>query len=516
MVKIPNTVHEALRDEAWREATYAEYRALEKNETWEITDLPQGKRIVGCRWLFSVKHQPDGTVERLKARLVAKGYTQSYGIDYQETFAPVAKLNTIRILLSLAVNLDWPLLQLDVKNAFLNGKLEEEVYMDIPEGFRDNSTRNKVCKLKRSIYGLKQSPRAWFDRFSLVLKSHQYKQCQADHTLFTKHAADGKCVVVSVYVDDIVITGDDKEEIIRLKQFLSKEFEIKDLGSMKYFLGMEIGRSRNQISVSQRKYIIDLLKDTGMLNCKPIDTPMDPNVKLVTRGNETATDRGKYQRLVGKLIYLSHTRPDIGFSVSAVSRFMNDPSEKHMDAVFRIMRYLKGSPGTGLMFKKSSNREIEVYTDADWASDVMDRRSTSGHCSFLWGNLVSWRSKKQPVVSRSSAEAEFRALSLGICEGIWHKRILEELRIGNHKAVNIRCDNQSALSIAKNPVQHDMTNHIEIDRHFISKKIGNGTIDLNYVPSRHQVADILTKALPRSNFQELCSKLDLQSIFHPA
>jgi len=215
--------------------------------------LPLGKRPVGCKWIFTIKHNADGSVNRFEARLVAKGFTQSYGIDYQETFAPVAKLNTIRVLLSLASNLDWPLYQLDVKNAFLNGDLEEEVYMEIPPGFDTPATTNKVCKLKKSLYGLKQSPRAWFDKFTKAVKKFGYDQCQTDHTMFVKHSSTGKKAILIVYVDDIILTGDHDEEILKLKSFLAKEFEIKDLGNLKYFLGMEVAQSRRGISVSQRK-----------------------------------------------------------------------------------------------------------------------------------------------------------------------------------------------------------------------------------------------------------------------
>ena len=319
-----------------------------------------------------------------------------------------------------------------------------------------------------------------------------------------------------MYVDDIVITGDDLEEIRRLKQTLSSEFEVKDLGSLRYFLGMEVARSEKGISVSQRKYTLDLLKETGMLGCKPVDTPMDANVKLLARTNEAATDKERFQQLVGKLIYLTHTRPDIGFAVSMVSRFMSNPSETHMDAVMRILQYLKSAPGTGLSFKKRRSRGVEVFTDADWAGYVPDRRSTSGMCTYVWGNLVTWRSKKQSVVSRSSAEAELRSLASGVCEGIWLKRVLDDLKIIIEGPIKLFCDNQAALSIAKNPVHHDRTKHIEIDRYFISEKIEEKIIDMEYIPSGHQLADILTKALPRATFSELCSKLDLLNIYSQA
>ncbi|KAL8118242.1 hypothetical protein AgCh_015962, partial [Apium graveolens] len=437
-ITIPKSVYEALEIPEWHKATLEEYNALETNGTWVLTTLPPGKRTVGCKWIFSVKQKADGSVDRYKARLVAKGFTQTYGIDYQETFAPVAKLNTIRVLLSIAVNKDWPLFQLDIKNAFLNRDLVEEVYMDIPCGFETEYTQGKVCRLRKTIYGLRQFSRAWFDKFARVLISDGYSKTQADDTLFLKHFTDGRIVVLIVYVDDIILTGNHGEEIKRLKMLLSQKFEIKDLGFLKYFLGMEVARSSQGISVSQRKYTLDLLRETGKIGCKPVETPMDPNTKLMSRTDELAADKGRYQRLV----------------------------VIHMEAVNRILKYLKKDP-------------------------------------------VTWRSKKQKVVARSSAEAEFRALALGICEGIWLRRLLKDLRIGT--SIKIMCDNQSAIAIAKNPVHHDRTKHVEIDRHFINEKIESKIISLNYVPSKQQAADILTKALFRRNLNELrkiCNHLD--------
>lgn len=248
----------------------------------------------------------------------------------------------------------------------------------IPPGFSNDQNLNKVCKLRKSLYGLKQSTRAWFNRFSRVLNHHNYQQSSADHTLFTKHYSNGKCTIPSVYMNDILITGDDSDNITRLKAILSSEFEVNDLGLMKYFLGMEVARSKEGITVSQRKYTLNLLSETGMLSCKSSDIPLDPTLKLQARTTEAAVDRGRYRRLVGRLIYLAHTRPDIGFAVSMVSRFMINPSEVHMEAVMKILRYLKASPGSGLMFRKSSDREVKVYTDANWAGSVTDRNSTSG------------------------------------------------------------------------------------------------------------------------------------------
>lgn len=288
-----------------------------------------------------MKLDANGKIDRYKARLVAKGYTQKYGIDYGDTFAPVAKINTIRVLVSIAAAQDWPLKQFDVKNAFLNGHLEEEVYMDPPPGI---SCGNKVCKLKKALYGLKQSPRAWFGRFSNFMKKAGYKQSDADHTLFVKNHGK-KVTALIVYVDDMVVTSNDEDEIKRLQKLLATEFELKDLGDLKYFLGIEVARSKTGITMCQRKYVLDLLAETGMLECQPIDTPIEVNHGLTLLSDQVPANKERYQKLVGKLIYLSHTRPDIAYAVSVVSRFMHSPSESHMKAVFRILRYLKSAPG---------------------------------------------------------------------------------------------------------------------------------------------------------------------------
>ena len=317
-------------------------------------------------------------------------------------------------------------------------------------------------------------------------------------------------------MDDIILTGNHEGKIDLLKKLLTKEFEIKDLGNLKYFLGMEIARSKKGITVSQRKYVLDLLNEIGMLGCKPAETPMDSTVKLEESDGSPPVDKGRYQRLVGKLIYLSHTRPDIGFSVSMVSQFMNNPTEKHMTAVTRILRYLKMTPGKGLFFQRTTKKDIEIFSDADWAGSVTDRRSTSGYCSFVWGNLVTWRSKKQSVVARSSAEAEFRAMAQGICEGIWLNRLLEELWVPSKHPIVLYCDNQAAISIAKNPVHHDRTKHVEIDRHFIKEKIEERFFKVSFTLTNCQTADILTKALARVNHEDLTEKLGMINIYNTA
>ncbi|RVX02276.1 Retrovirus-related Pol polyprotein from transposon RE1 [Vitis vinifera] len=413
-------------------------------------------------------------------------------------------MNTVRILLSLTTHYNWQLLQYDVKNAFLHGDLDEEIYMNIPSRFEGN-TSNTVCKLKKAIYGLKQSPRAWFGRFAKVMKESGYKQSQGDHTLFIKHSAAGGVITLLVYVDDIIMTGNDEREKHEVKQRLAIEFEIKELGKLKYFLGIEVAYSTQGIFISQQKFVIDLLAEIGKIGCKPVSTLMDLNHKLGEAKEEPVVDKRMYQRLVGRLIYLAHTWTDITYSVSMISQFMHDPKKPHLQAAYRVLHYLKGNLGKGILFKKNNTLALEAYTDADYAGSLVDRRSTTGYCTFLAGNPVTWRSKKQNVVARSSVELEFRFIAQGLCELLWLKIILNDLRIKWDGPLKLYCDKKSAINIAHNPIQHDRTKHIEIDRHFIKEKLEEGVVCMSYVPSEHQLADILTKGLNNSMFTILYS-----------
>ena len=310
-VVIPKNVKEALDHPGWRQAMIVEMQALDHSNTWELVPLPPGKKAVGCRWVYAVKVGPDGEIDRLKARLVAKGYTQVYGLDYCDTFSPVAKMTTIRLFFAMAAIRHWPLHQLDIKNAFLHGDLEEEVYMEQPPGFVAQGESGMVCKLHRSLYGLKQSPRAWFGKFSSIVQKFGLKHSEADHSVFYCHSSLGKCVYSIVYVDDIVITGNDVVGISQLKEYLCRHFQTKDLGSLKYFLGIEVAQSKDGVVISQRKYALDILQETGMIDCRPVDSPMDPNQKLKIEEGELFSDPERYRRLVGKLIYLTITRPDL-------------------------------------------------------------------------------------------------------------------------------------------------------------------------------------------------------------
>lgn len=309
----------------------------------------------------------------------------------------------------------------------------------------------------------------------------------------------------------MIITGDDPNEIIALRENLFKEFEMKDLGGLKYFLGIEVLRSKQGIFISQKKYILDILAETGMVDCKPAETPIIVNHNLKIEEGEPQIDQGKYQRLVGKLIYLSHTRPDIAYAVGIVSQFMHRPQKTHMEAAFRIVRYLKGTYNYGVFFKNNNkNLCLQGYTDADWAGNQLDRKSTAGYFMFVGGNLVTWKSKKQKVVALSSAEAEFRGMSRGITEIIWIRKLLTELGFPPKAPCKLMCDNQSAICISENPVQHDRTKHVEVDRHFIKEKLDSGIISLPYIPTKDQLADILTKAVTRKVFHETLYKLGVR------
>ncbi|WKA07496.1 hypothetical protein VitviT2T_025316 [Vitis vinifera] len=515
-VAIPNSVQEALVDPRWKATMNEEIKSLQKNETWELVECPPGKKPVGCRWIYTVKYKADGSVERFKARLVAKGYTQTYGIDYTETFAPVAKIKTVRVLLSLAANLDWPLQQFDVKNAFLHGKLSEEVYMDLPPGCMVPEKQcQKVCKLKKSLYGLKQSPRAWFGRFTKSVRAFGYRQSSSDHTLFLKKQ-HGKITALIVYVDDMVVTGNDPEERKALQNYLSREFKMKDLGPLKYFLGIEVSRSSEGIFLSQRKYALDLLQETGMSGCQPVNTPIEEGLKLCVEPNQVSIVKGRYQRFVGRLMYLAHTRPDLAYALSVVSQYMHNPGEQHMNVIMRILRYLKNAPGKGILFAKNvDHQSIEVYTDADWAGAVDDRRSTSGYFTFVGGNLVTWKSKKQNVVARSSAEAEFRGMALGLCETLWLRILLQDLGYLSRQPIRLFCDNKVACDIAHNPVQHDRTKHVDVDRFFIKEKLDDKIVELPKIRSEDQLANILTKVVSSQVFSKFLDKLGMYDIYAP-
>nr|KYP54918.1 Retrovirus-related Pol polyprotein from transposon TNT 1-94 [Cajanus cajan] len=388
----PKFYHQAVKSQEWVVAMKAEIDALTANNTWTIVDLTSGKHPIGCKWVYKIKYRSDGSVERYKARLVAKGFTQTEGLDYFETFAPVAKLTTVRLLLAVASSQTWFLHQLDVNNAFLHGDLEEEVYMTIPQGVVC-SKPNQVCKLHKSLYGLKQASRQWYNKLSTCLLSFGYKHSPHDHSLFTK-TANGLFTALLIYVDDLILAGTDIYEINSVKQHLHDSFRIKDLGPLKYFLGLEIARSSTGITVSHRKYALDILSDSGFLASKPVPSPMVKTLKLHNDDNDLCANPGEYRQLVGRLLYLTNTRPDISYAVQQLSQFMAAPTTAHLKAFHRILRYIKGKPGQGLFYPASFPLQLKAFSDSDWAACIDTRKSISGYCIFLGNSLISWRSKK--------------------------------------------------------------------------------------------------------------------------
>jgi Reverse transcriptase (RNA-dependent DNA polymerase) len=331
--------------------------------------------------------------------------------------------------------------------------------------------------------------------------------------MFIKHRHNFTTIIL-VYVDDIIITGNNNEEIKNVKQHLKNEFDIKDLGKLSYFLGIEIAHSSKGLFLSQRKYVLDLLKETGKLGAKPASTPMETNTKLGLEDGEVLSDIGQYQRLVGKLIYLTVTRPDISFAVSMVSQFMHAPRTSHLSAIDRILRYLKCTPGQGIWMRKNDSNDVIGFSDADWAGSY-DRKSTTGFCTFVGGNLVTWKSKKQNVVARSSAEAEYRAMASTASELIWIKQLLSDMKIKHAKIMQMYCDNQAARHITSNPVFLERTKHIEVDCHFVREKMQSGEIETPFVRSKEQLTYIFTKALDKTSHLNILNKLGSINLFEP-
>ncbi|KAF5811547.1 putative RNA-directed DNA polymerase [Helianthus annuus] len=442
----PRSYKEAVQDPNWINAMNDELHALHRNDTWEIVDKPKNRSTVGCKWIYKIKYKSNGEIERYKARLVAKGFSQKEGVDYEETFSPVVKLVTVRCVLPLAVQNGWKLFQLDVNNAFLYGELHEEVYMSLPEGYQSCDV-SKVCRLKKSLYGLKQAPRMWNEKLVSVLIDCGFVQSKCDMSMFIKNVND-VFIVLLVYVDDIVVTGNSVAEIEKVKQNLKTKFLIKDLGMLQYFLGIEVLTCTAGICLSQRKYCTDLLAEYGMLGCKPVSVPIDQNhvVNNVLSSNTgPLTNIIGYQQLVGKLIYLSHTRPDISYAVHVLSQFMHSPTDGHLKLAFHLLRCLKSAPGKGLLFSKGEPFELKAFADSDWAKCLVSRKFVTGFCVFLGNNLVSWKSKKQTTVSRSSAEAEYRAMCATACEIVWLKNLLSELLVDVKLPISVYCDNKAAI-----------------------------------------------------------------------
>ncbi|KAL4323650.1 hypothetical protein GQ457_11G006340 [Hibiscus cannabinus] len=507
----PVFYHQTVRFSEWRDAMQDELRAMDSLNTWSVVSLPDGKKAIDCKWVYRIKRKADGSIDRYKARLVAKGFTQVEGVDYTHTFSPVAKMTSFKLLLALAAVNDWHMLQLDVNNAFLNGMLDEEVYMKLPLGYKTEvSGDNLVCKLHKSICGLKQASRQWFHAFSQVVLRFGFSQSPHEHSLFVKGSGDSM-VALLVYVDDIILAGKDLKLLAEVQTFLQSSFKLKELDNLKLFLGFEIARNKTGILLSQRQYALQLLEDTGSLAKKPTELPLVSPHKLSKDDGELLADPQLYRRMVGRLLYLTHTRPDITYAVNLLSQFVSSPRAPHLQVVYHLLSYIKGSPGLGLFFSSTSNLKLTAFVDSDYNSCPDTRRSTIGYCTFLGNTLLSWKSKKQHTVSRSSCEAEYRAMATAACELVWIAALLSSFQIHVPQTF-LYCDSQSAIHLATNQVFHERTKHIEVDCHFVRDKVNSGFLRLFHVCSHDQIADFFTKALHVPAFRSFLAKLGLLNI----
>ncbi|GJS68334.1 retrovirus-related pol polyprotein from transposon TNT 1-94 [Tanacetum coccineum] len=457
--------------------------------------------IIGTQWVYRNKLDENGVVTRNKSRIVAQGYNQQEGIDYDKTYAPVVRLESIRILLAYACALDFKLYQIDVKSAFLNGFINAEVYMAQHLGFIDFAKPNYVYRLKKALYGLKQAPKAWYDRLKAFLIKHDYSMGMVDNTLFTKKK-DSNLIIVQIYVDDIIFGSTCQEMCDDFAKIMHDEFEMSMMGELNFFLGLQIKQLDDGIFFNQSKYIKEMLKKFRLEDSKPIKTPMSTETKLTRDEEGESVDNTKYRGMIGSLLYLTASRPDIMFSVCLCARFQEDPKTSHLEAVKRIFRYIKGTTHLGLWYPKGSGIEIIVYADSDHAGDYVDRKSTSGVCTFMGCCLTSWFSKKQTALAISTTKAEYVSAGKACQQALWMKQALVDYGV-RLDDILIMCDNKGAIDLSKNPVQHSRTKHIEIRHHFLRDNIQKGNIFIEKVSSKDNMADILTKPLKREPFNYL-------------
>jgi transposase InsO family protein len=525
----PSTFTEAMeRDDRqqWEQAAKDEMASIRDAGTWTLAPLPPGRQAIGCKWIFKIKHRADGSIDRYKARLVAKGFSQKEGIDYEETFAPVAKFPAIRALLSLVAHHDLELHQMDVKTAFLNGDLDRDIFMKQPEGFIVQGSENLVCKLHKCLYGLKQASRAWYEKIHQALTSLGFKSLSADTCLYLRRQGTAY-TLIALYVDDLLIASNSKQGVNDLKRDLSRRFSMKDLGEAHYVLGIQIDRNRaaRTLTISQCEYVHNVLERFGMTDCKPVVTPLESSVKLtkvdcpVPGAPTDAAFIRLYQSAVGAIMYVMlGTRPDIAFAVASLSQFSSNPSQTQWTAVKHVLRYLKGTSDYKLTYGEATtslkNRTLHFhgFCDSDWGADIDDRRSMTGYVFMLGGGAVSWQSKKQPTVALSSVEAEYMAATQATREAMWWRTLLHELGIQSYPTTVIHSDSQGSIALSKNPEHHARSKHIDIRHHFVREQVAAGTVALQYVPTEEMLADVLTKPLSRDKHTKLVRNMGVHSV----
>jgi hypothetical protein len=494
--------------EQWLNAMNSEMNSLVKNQTWELTDLPANAQAIPCKWVYKTKMNPDGSVEKHKARLVVKGFNQRKGIDYSQTFSPVARHSTIRSVLSIAAIGDMHLKQFDVSTAFLYGELDETVFMKQPQGYSDGT--NRVCRLKKSLYGLKQAPRCWNKRFQAFLMKHNFKTSAADPCLYMRWQNE-KQILLALYVDDGLVAATDVQELDSFLSQLKSEFEIT-IKEATYFLGIEIKREQDgSIKISQPAYAKKVLERFGFENCKSVATPMIKNL-------EDSFESGKvesnfpYRELVGALMFLmTGTRPDLAYSVGYLSRVLDKSTTEDIVRAKRVLRYVAGTIDKGIVYQPRYNPGIlECYSDADFAGCNSTGRSTSGVVVCHAGGAISWLSQRQTMVTTSTTEAEFVAATEAAKEIIWLKRLFTDTGT-LRQTPTLYVDNSAAVKLAQNPEFHRRTKHIDVKYFFVREKVSDGNMNICQIATEHQVADIMTKPLNKVRLSELCDKMGLSA-----
>ena len=494
----------------WKTAMDNEMDQLRQLGTFSHAPLPKDRTAVACKWVFRVKRDAHGTISRYKARLVAKGFSQIPGIDYDETFAPVVRMETIRLLFALAARYNFDIHVVDVIGAYLNGKLDEEIYMQQPELYHNGTTY--VWKLNKALYGLKQSGRVWNLELNSSFVSHGYTRLLSDQCVYIKrNGAD--ITIVAVHVDDMTVLASSPALMAAAESELESMFNIKKLGDIRQLLGMEITRNTDgSIFLSQSQYITKILERFQMHNSTPVATPMDSHVKLgKTPDSESYPEiKHVYQPMVGSLMYAAiTTRPDISFAVQTVSQFNLNPGPTHFTAVKRIFRYLRGTINLGIKYNPDRHSMIELFSDSDWGNSPDDRRSVTGYLSMLAGGVVTWSSKKQPTTALSSMEAEYMALASAAREALWLRSMLTELGSPSSLPTHISVDNDGTISFAENSGFHARSKHIDVRHHFVRERIASHEVSVSYCPTSENTADLFTKALDKSKHEYFVSRLGM-------
>ncbi|GJX06329.1 putative ribonuclease H-like domain-containing protein [Tanacetum coccineum] len=511
----PKKISEALQDDSWVQAMQEELLQFKLQQVWVLVDLPHGMKVIGTKWVYRNKRDERGVVVRNKARLVAQGYTQEEGIDYDEVFAPVARMEAIRLFLAFASFMGFIVYQMDVKSAFLYGTIDEEVYVSQPPGFVDPDHPKKVYKVVKALYGLHQAPRAWYATLSTFLEKHGYKRGTIDKTLFIKR--DKKDIMlVQVYVDDIIFGSTKKSWCDEFEALMKSRFQMSSMGELTFFLGLQVKQNKEGIFISQDKYVAEILKKFDLVSVKTAITPMETKVALTKDEEAVDVDVHLYRSMIGSLMYLTASRPDIMFAVCVCSRFQVTPKTSHLNAVKRIFKYLKGKPNLGLWYPRESPFDLEAFSDSDYGGSNLDRKSTTGGCQFLGQRLISWQCKKQTIVATSTTEAEYVAAANCCGQVLWVQNQLLDYGF-NFMNTKIHIDNESTICIVKNPVYHSKTKHIEIRHHFIRDCYEKKLISVEKIHTDLNVADLLTKPFdgPRFNYLVhvfLCFRLILAGI----